>query len=201
MIRSKVIVWVAAVGLVALTGAAPVPRAVVRSASASASASPVHAAPSVQRRSVNNHLRLPAAGGASKTTVRAGGTSSSGAQATRVKLRTRGAKKSVTRARRVVSHKSGSIRGTVAASGEQSTTGARVALQGPKGKKFRKPGLRHVTYVNSSGGFLMRNVKAGSYRVVATKSGVGSGHAQVGLKAGATQHVHVQLASASKKRK
>src|SRR5436190_893202 len=76
--------------------------------------------------------------------------------------------------------------------------GASVRLARPGGHPIRNPRWRRTTVTNSAGAFTMRAVHKARYRVVASRSGLGRGHAQVSARSGGTHHVSIRLAAAAK---
>lgn len=59
----------------------------------------------------------------------------------------------------------GTIEGWVRSNSAQPLKGIRVALRGPKGRIFANVAMRHVTFTDANGHFVMCNVKARSYRI------------------------------------
>jgi hypothetical protein len=76
----------------------------------------------------------------------------------------------------------GTIRGEVHGPSGAAMAGVRVELRNSKGKVMRAS-MRHVTHTNASGGFVMKHVRIGSYRVRGTK-GKASGHVGVKVRHG-----------------
>jgi hypothetical protein len=107
----------------------------------------------------------------------------------------------VTRSRRVAHarhHRPGGVGGHVRTAGGEPVMGALVSIA--KSGHSRGAINRHVhialrTITDSSGHFLMRGVRAGSHRVVATKSGVGKAGKSVHIRAGAVRSVEIKLAA------
>ncbi len=60
------------------------------------------------------------------------------------------------------------IRGQVMHKGNgQPVSNVHVALRRPGGRVFANVAMRHVTYTSANGGFIMTNVRPGTYRVFA----------------------------------
>jgi hypothetical protein len=79
--------------------------------------------------------------------------------------------------------------------------GASVRLAKAGGRPIRNPRLRHSTRTDSAGTYSMRSVRSGSYRVVASKKGLGKGYSGLGIRSGGVHRVDVRLGGGKKKRK
>jgi hypothetical protein len=116
----------------------------------------------------------------------------------------------VTRARRVAhahhgNHRAGGVGGHVRSTGGEPVAGAAVSIarsgHGHRGRN-RHIHAGHSTVTDSSGHFVMRGIRAGSHRVVASKSGVGKGGKAVHIRGGVVRTgMEIKLASASHKHK
>lgn len=102
----------------------------------------------------------------------------------------------------LANHRTARVNGRVVSANGRPVVGAQVHLAGPHGRKFGNHRARHATYTDASGSFSMRSVHPRSYRVVASKKGVGGGHTGARVHAGKANHVTVKLgASAPKKQR
>jgi hypothetical protein len=93
-----------------------------------------------------------------------------------------------------------SLSGTIRDAKGSAASGVSVKLAKANGKKIRNARARHTTTTSSGGTYTMRAVKAGRYRVVASKTGAGSGHKGVGIKAGKSHHADVKLSTGKPKK-
>lgn len=151
----------------------------------------------VGRRPVNRHLKLPTPApvkpaAKAKTAVR------------RVTVR-RATSAKPARARHVhtrVTHRaSGAVVGIVRDAKGGYVSGATVRLAKAKGRPIRNARLRHTTKTDAAGTYSMRAVRAGRYRVVASKSGMGKGQHALSIHSSGTHHVDVKLGGGKRKRK
>jgi hypothetical protein len=85
------------------------------------------------------------------------------------------------------------VSGTVRDARGGPATAARVWLAKANGRRIRNPHARHATHADSTGGYSMRSVKSGRYRVVAAKRGAGRGHNGVTIRSGGAHHANVTL--------
>jgi hypothetical protein len=116
----------------------------------------------------------------------------------------------VTRSRRVAHihhgrHRTGGVGGHVRSAEGEPVAGAAVSIarsgHGHRGRN-RHIHAGHSTVTDSSGHFVMRGIRAGSHRVVASKSGVGKGGKAVHIRGGVVRTgMEIKLASASHKHK
>jgi hypothetical protein len=155
------------------------------------------ALPPVKARSVNTHVRVPVAGVEPKKVAGTPGKTAKVTPHRTTIVRATPHHRVVAHPRHVVRHLTGSVSGYVT-SGEGAVRGARVCLRGAKGHKFRSAARRHVVYTDAGGSFVMRRVRTGSYRVFASKSGVGSGHTQLAMHTSGMHRVEVHLGGAKK---
>jgi hypothetical protein len=160
---------------------------------------PVHPQPLPRPRSVNTHLRAPAAVKKTPAVKKTAKATPHAPKTTVVHVTGVHSRRVVAAPRRVVRHLTGSVAGYVSGGGEP-VRGARVALRGPKGHAFHSAARRHVVYTDASGSFMMRRVRVARYRVVASKSGAGSGHAQLAMHNSGVHRVEVKLAAGKKKK-
>jgi hypothetical protein len=107
----------------------------------------------------------------------------------------------VTRSRRVAHarhHRPGGVGGHVRTAGGEPVVGARVTI-GKSGHARsainRHVHISHATITDSSGHFAMRGMRAGSHRVVASKTGVGKAGKLVHIRSGAMRSVELKLAT------
>ena len=115
----------------------------------------------------------------------------------------------VSRSRRVAHihhrHRAGGVGGHVRSAGGEPVAGATVSIA--RSGHARRGRNRHIhaghsTVTDGSGHFAMRGIRAGSHRVVASKSGVGKGGKAVHIRGGAVRTgVEIKLAGASHKHK
>jgi hypothetical protein len=107
----------------------------------------------------------------------------------------------VTRSRRVAHarhHRPGGVGGHVRTASGEPVMGARVTVGKSghaRGAINRHVHISHATITDSSGHFLMRGMRAGSHRVVASKTGVGKAGKLVHIRSGATRSVEIKLAA------
>jgi hypothetical protein len=94
---------------------------------------------------------------------------------------------------RVVHRFAGNVSGVVQDARGQYVGGASVALAKAGGRRIRNAHLRHSTSTDSGGGYTMHGVRAGSYRVVASKKGAGKGHSGLAIGSGGVHRVDVHL--------
>jgi hypothetical protein len=85
------------------------------------------------------------------------------------------------------------VSGTVHDAKGSAAASARVWLARGNGRRIRNPRARHGTHADSTGGFSMRAVKTGRYRVVAAKRGSGRGHNALTIRTGGVHHANVTL--------
>ena len=101
----------------------------------------------------------------------------------------------------VVRRFAGHVSGTVRDAKGSYVGGASVRLAKPKGRRIRNPHLRHSTVTDAGGGYTMHAVRAGSYRVVASKSGLGKGHSPLSIRSSGLHRVDVKLSGGKVKKK
>jgi hypothetical protein len=92
----------------------------------------------------------------------------------------------------VIHHSWGSIRGTITASGSR-VEGASVRLAGYHGHHLRSRGARHATVSSEDGSFEMHHVRSARYRVMASRSDIGSGYATTRTHIGGIHLVNINL--------
>jgi len=97
-------------------------------------------------------------------------------------------------------HMVGTISGVVTGANGGGVTGALVRLAKPGGRRIKNPHARHTTSTNGGGTFSMHMVRAGSYRVVASRSGAGKGHSPVSIHSGGIHRVDIKLGGAKPKK-
>jgi hypothetical protein len=85
----------------------------------------------------------------------------------------------------------GTIRGLVH-NGGAPVSSARVVLRKPGGRSFVRVSMKHITFTDGGGDFLMTAVRAGRYRVVAF-SGKLKGHSQVVVHPGSMSSVSINI--------
>lgn len=154
-------------------------------AAAPAAKAPAPAAkkPSPFHRPANSHVKAPAT---PATPARAGAKGKAQSKKKPTVLR---GHRHVSRLHRAA----GTISGVVRDAKGSTVGAAKVRLAKPNGRPIRNARARHGTSTDSSGHYTMRGVKAGRYRVVAGKKGIGGGHAAVGMKAGGAHRKDVKL--------
>jgi hypothetical protein len=116
----------------------------------------------------------------------------------------------VSRSRRVAHahhghHRAGGVGGHVRSAAGEPVAGAAVSIarsgHGHRGRN-RHIHAGHSTVTDGSGHFVMRGIRAGSHRVIASKSGVGKGGKAVHIRGGVVRTgMEIKLASASHKHK
>jgi hypothetical protein len=178
---------VLAVGVAVLLGPVNVFGAVVAPPvkKGSAGSSPIG------HRPANHHLRLPTAPVEHKATVHRPPVKSAVKATVKPTVRPKVAVRRVHA--RVVHRFSGNVSGVVRDAKGQYVGGASVRLAKAGGRRIRNPHLRHSTSSDSGGGYSMHAVKAGSYRVVASKKGAGKGHSGLAIRSGGVHRVDVNL--------
>jgi hypothetical protein len=97
-------------------------------------------------------------------------------------------------------HPTSTISGFVHSASGSGASGVSVRLAKANGKKIRNARARHTTTSRINGGYIMHAVKAGRYRVVASKVGAGSGHKVLTVKAHHVHHADVKLAVSKPKK-
>lgn len=94
-------------------------------------------------------------------------------------------------------HRSGVVTGVIHDSRGGNVSGARVRLM--KGwRRHRR--THHVGVTTAQGHYVFRGVGAGRFRVFASRTGTGSGHARFAIKGG-VKHVDVKLGGGGGKKK
>jgi hypothetical protein len=105
----------------------------------------------------------------------------------------------VTRSRRVAHarhHRPGGVGGHVRSASGEPVVGAIVSV-GKSGHSRaainRHVHISHKTTTDSSGHFAMRGIRAGSHRVMASKTGIGKGGKSVHVRPGAMRSIEIKL--------
>ncbi len=86
----------------------------------------------------------------------------------------------------------GTIRGFVHSSSGAPMQGVHVVLRKPGGRIFVRYAMKHITSTDAGGNFVMAGVRAGGYRVLASR-GRAKGHVQVGVQPGSVATVSVRI--------
>jgi hypothetical protein len=90
-------------------------------------------------------------------------------------------------------HGLGQIVGTVRAPDGAPVRGAWVRLARLRGGRLRRAAARHTTYTDSAGNFVMRSVKAGRFRAVASRKDLGRAFVLGAMNPGGYARVTIQL--------
>jgi hypothetical protein len=86
----------------------------------------------------------------------------------------------------------GTIRGFVHAAEGEGLQGIRLALRHPGGRYFSRVSMRHITYSSAGGNFVMVGVRAGKYRIIASRAKL-HGHSQIAVHPGSVSNVGIRV--------